>query len=345
MSNARDKRRRMLGVSLGARTMAEALDALPRIAAAADVVELRLDYFEEPYDLGRLLSSRPLPVIVTNRPPREGGRCHALEDERLASLRRAAELGAEYVDVEWDAATPDVLVPLKSAGAQILVSRHSFSEMPPDFTAWADLVIERGADVIKVVGMAHDVRDTLAVFQVFARADRPTIAIAMGEAGLPSRVLALRYDTCFLTYTTLGSGETVAPGQLPIADMVAVYQAGRLSPETAVYGLLGPHVDNDVAAKLNRLLAEAGVGAVAVPFPATRDAGEIVTAFRDLPVAGWHVSGAALQEDVARTLACVSPRARSLGKVNSVTLRDGQLLGDWVAGVAEQLDVWIGQRP
>lgn len=345
-TSARDARQRMIGVSLGPKSMAEALDALPTIAEQADIVEIRLDYFEGPYDLARLLRDRPLPVIVTNRPPREGGRCDQPDDERLAVLRRAAELGAEYVDVEWDAATSEALVPIKAAGARVLVSRHSFSEMPGDFVDWAKLVIERGADVVKIVGMAHDVRDTLPVFRVFEQVDRPAIAIAMGEAGLPSRVLALRYDTCFLTYATLGAGERVAPGQLPISEMNQVFRAGRLSPRTAVYGLLGPHVENDRLADYNAWFERAGVDAVAVAFPARAggevDAADIVAAFRELPVAGWHIHGGELQETVGVALDELAASACRQGKVNSVTLRHERLIGEWVESPAEQFGLWTG---
>src|SRR6266849_6568234 len=97
--------RRLLGVPLGVATMDEAVAALPRLAAEADIVELRLDYFAGPYELTRLMHDRSVPLIVTNRPAREGGRSTASDAERLATLRAAAELGAEYVDVEGDLAT------------------------------------------------------------------------------------------------------------------------------------------------------------------------------------------------------------------------------------------------
>lgn len=343
MTSARDQRRRMIGVSLGAKTMDEALAALPRIAAEADIAEIRLDYFEETYDLPRLLRDRPLPVIVTNRPSREGGRCMLPEDERLAVLRQAAALGAEYVDVEWDAAAPAILEPMKAAGTQILVSRHSFAEMPADFVDWADQMVERGADVVKIVGMARDARDCVPVFQTFQRADHPTVAIAMGEAGLPSRVLALRYDTCFLTYATLGRGERVAPGQLPIADMHRIYRAGYLLPTTAIYGVLGDTDAADDVAAYNEAFAEAEIDAVAVPVLSGRDIGEIIRAYRELPVAGWQIHGDAAQRAGRAVADEISPRARRQGKVNCLTVRADHTLGDWAETLDETLAVWLGR--
>src|SRR4051794_5675734 len=201
-------RMRMLAVAFGASTMAEACEGLPRIREAADCVELRLDRFEEPFDLGVLLRERgSLPVVATLRPPAQGGRCPLPADERLAVLVRAAELGAEYVDLEYDAATPAALAAVRAAGARVIVSRHDFAAMPGGLADewWPDLVAS-GADIVKVVGTAATVLDAWEVFRVFARADRPTIAIAMGPAGLLTRVLALRAPTCFLTYAALERG-------------------------------------------------------------------------------------------------------------------------------------------
>lgn len=329
MSDARQARRRMIGVSLGAKTMAEAMAALPRIAAEADIAELRLDFFQEPYDLERLLAERPLPVIVTNRPPREGGRCAAPDAERVAVLQRAAALGAECVDLEWDAATPEAIGRIKDRGAQVLVSRHSFTEMPADFPDWAEQMVERGADVVKIVGMARDARDTLPVLRVFANADRPTIAIAMGEAGLASRVLALRSDACFLTYATLGSGERVAPGQLPIAEMHEVYHADRLGPMSQVHGILASRIATEVVAAQNADFAARNVDAIAVPFLATAPVSEILRAYRELPVVGWRILDEADQIAAVEAVDALSAVARRERKVNLVVAEGPSLRGEW----------------
>src|SRR3954470_7060846 len=111
-------RQRMVAVAFGPPTMAAARAGLPRIGEVADCVELRLDLFEEAFDLPTLMRSRgQLPVVATLRPPSQGGRSSLAAEERLAVLLRAAELGAEYVDVEFDALTPSSLQALHQAGA------------------------------------------------------------------------------------------------------------------------------------------------------------------------------------------------------------------------------------
>jgi 3-dehydroquinate dehydratase/shikimate dehydrogenase len=333
---------RMLAVAFGPPTMAEALAGLPRIREQADCVELRLDLFEEAYDLPSLLRERgDLPVVATLRPPDQGGKCTLQADERLAVLVKAAELGAEYVDLEFDVATPHALSRLRSAGAQIVLSRHDFSAMPPDLAEnWWPALAELGADVVKLVGAARGVLDCLPVFRAFARADRPTIAIAMGEAGLLTRVLALRDDRCFLTYAALDQGGGTAPGQLTAREMRETYCVERLRPATRVFGLLGPHAEAERLREYNAWFVGDGFDGVAVPFVADADAGRIVSAFRELPVSGWHIHGAELQAGV---VAALDEVRSAQGKVNAVVRRgDGALVGHWVESPREQYDLWRG---
>jgi 3-dehydroquinate dehydratase/shikimate dehydrogenase len=325
--------------------MAEALAGLARAAAEADLAELRLDYFEEPYDLARLLGERACPVVVTLRPRDQGGRSEAAADERLEVLRRAADLGAEYVDLEWDAARPEAVAALKAGGARVIVSRHDFERVPEGFEGWCAELAGRGAEVVKMVGMARDVRDCLAVLRAFQRTDRPTIALAMGEAGLPSRVLSLREERCLLTYAALGPGGGTAPGQPTAAELRGVYHAERLGSGTAVYGLLGHHADVERAAEYNGWFAAARLDAVAVPFVASADAPGIVEAYRELPVAGWHVHGEELQTTVGQALDELSPKACRQGKVNAIVGRGGALVGEWVESPREQFALWTGREP
>ena len=86
--------RTWLGVSLAGANTGAALAEMERLAALADVIELRLDLMAE-FDLAQLLAARPCPVEVTHRPRREGGRFgeeNGTEALRLDVLRQAAAL-------------------------------------------------------------------------------------------------------------------------------------------------------------------------------------------------------------------------------------------------------------
>ncbi len=334
---------RMLAIAFGPPTMAAACAGLSRIREAADCVELRLDHFEEPFNLEVLLRERgSLPVVVTLRPPDQGGRSPLPAAARLEILVDAARRGAEYVDLEWDVATPQAMAALRAEGARVIVSRHDFSGMPAGFAdEWLSELARLEPDVVKVVGTATDVRDCLAVWRALEKADRPAIAIAMGTPGLPSRVLALRSPRCLLTYAALDSGGGTAPGQITAAEMREVYHADRLGPATRVYGLLGAHHEGERLREYNAWFAGEAFDGVAVPFAASAHAGEVVSAFRELPVHGWHVHGADLQRDIVRALDDLGPVARRQDKVNAVVrLGNGSLVGHWVESPREQYDLW-----
>lgn len=323
--------------------MAEALAGLPQIRAQADCVELRLDLFEEPFDLPALLEAcGGLPVVATLRPPEEGGKSPLCAAERLKVLVEAARLGAQYVDLEWNACSAQAIEAVHGEGARVVLSRHDFTAMPPELAErWPAQLAELGADVVKVVGVARDVRDCLPVFRAFGRADRPTIAIAMGEPGLVTRVLALRERHCLLTYAALGQSTSTAPGQLTLDEMRQTYRVARLRPTTRVLGLLGPHAEPARLAEYNTCFSDDGWDGIAVPFGADSDAAGIVSAFRELPVSGWHIHGADMQADVVAALDDLAPSAARQKKANGI-VRDleGGLIGHWVESPREQYEIW-----
>src|SRR5262245_43806775 len=84
-----------------------------RRPATADLVELRLDSVADP-DVAGALARRRQPVVVTCRPPWEGGHFKGSEEERQRLLRQAFDLGAEYVDVEWKAGFDDLISRFRS---------------------------------------------------------------------------------------------------------------------------------------------------------------------------------------------------------------------------------------
>jgi 3-dehydroquinate dehydratase/shikimate dehydrogenase len=68
------------------RRLGGALAAIEEASALADLIELRVDYMENP-NLPILLEKRQRPFIITNRRKEEGGRYRGDEKMRLARLR------------------------------------------------------------------------------------------------------------------------------------------------------------------------------------------------------------------------------------------------------------------
>eukprot|EP00951_Prasinocladus_malaysianus_P020120 scaffold164181_cov37-Prasinocladus_malaysianus.AAC.1 len=65
----------------------------------------------------------------------------------------------------------------------------------------------------------------------------PTIALAMGERGVVTRLLAPKYGG-YLTFAAL-EGRPSAPGQPTLGDMRRLYRAQSQGPGTRVFGIVG----------------------------------------------------------------------------------------------------------
>ncbi len=252
-------------VPIAGEDTAAALSLARRARDLADAVEFRLDLMTS-IDLPHLLADAPLPAVVTCRPIREGGRYCFDEEARLALLRDAAALGAALVDVEWDAAEQLGSV----SPARRIVSRHIFDHTPDDLDGVYRRLLDLEPDVVKIATYAHTLEDALRVVALLARAERPTIAIAMGEAGLLSRLIAGAFPAAFLTFVALDEDHIVAPGQVTLREMRQRYHGHRVRPGTRVFGLLSADANaSPFIAATNRRWAEEGVDAVLLPLQPT----------------------------------------------------------------------------
>jgi 3-dehydroquinate dehydratase/shikimate dehydrogenase len=266
-----------LAIAIAAPDTEAASAALRQAAGRADLAELRLDLMRA-FDLRALLAERPLPVIVTCRPEREGGRWQGSETERLAVLRQAAALGADYVDLEWDVAGE--IASLDRSRTRVILSRHHFSAMPADLEMQAGRLWQAGADVVKLVGAAQWLADCAPVLRLLAAATRPTIAIAMGPHGLISRMMAFCYPHAFLSFAApdpTGLADGTAPGQISLGAMLDIYRVRHITPHTMLIGLLAPDANTSPhVIEGNCWLSQNGLDAVLLPLqPAPDEMGTV----------------------------------------------------------------------
>jgi 3-dehydroquinate dehydratase/shikimate dehydrogenase len=295
-----------------------------------------LDLFSEPPDVQRLISERPCPVIVTCRASIEGGSFGGSEEERLNVLRQAASLGAELVDVERFAFERLGSV----APARVIVSQHDFDSMPSDLIGRWVRIRSLQPDVVKVAGMATEPIDMLPVLDVLAHADIPTIAMAMGPVGVASRILALRYRGCMLTYASLDGGGGTAPGQVSLSEMHQAYNAASISPATSVFGLVAPAIDTGLIATFNRVLRGRQADAVCVPIPSSGPSLELLQRLAIFGFAGFHVHGSA-QEMLQNAATAGEIESDSSDGLNSVSVVDGALKAGHVSTPDEQVQKWL----
>ena len=134
----------------------------------ADLVELRLDYVRDPDVMGAL-AGRRLPVLVTCRPTWEGGRFDGPEERRLALLEEALEMGADYVDIEWQSGLDSLIRDRK--GRNIVISMPDFKDVPRDLGDRYQAMRSTGAEVVKIAVKADCLSDTLALPRSFGADD------------------------------------------------------------------------------------------------------------------------------------------------------------------------------
>jgi len=322
----------MLCVSLMPATTDDALRALADASRTADLAELRLDTMRA-FDLDRLLDHPPCPVIVTYRPVREGGLYDGPEDERLDVLRRAARLGARFIDVEHDALDALGDVP----PARVIASYHNFHETPADLAKIHARLSASGAGVVKVATTARHILDTVPVLRLLRGTSVPTIALAMGERGVLTRILAPKFGGV-LTYAATETGREAAPGQVTVRDLLDLYRYRSIGPTTAVYGVIADPVGHSLSPRIhNAAFAKVGCDAVYLPLWVEGDAAAFVRAMREFGFAGYSVTIPHKQTVMAEADE-IEPVARRIGAVNTLKRRaDGSLLAtntDWTAGMA-----------
>lgn len=287
----------LLCETVAGHSMAELLAGREAVAAA-DMVELRLDGIAD-VDVAGALGGRRRPAIVTCRPVWEGGQFEGSEDERRRLLVDALACGAEYVDIEWRAVREDSGLggfgDLVSAHpSRVVVSTHDFAGVPADVGAEARAMRATGAAVIKVAVTARRLSDTLPLLAIAAGGD--AVVIGMGDAGMPSRLLASRFGS---RWTYAGAG--IAPGQVPASEMVDGFRFRSIGAGTALYGVAGAGaILSPLPGRFNRAFEAAGVDAVCVPLGSS-DADDVRTFTSALGFAGV-VEEPAAADQIARLL-------------------------------------------
>ncbi len=290
-----------------------------RAAADADMVELRLDSVGSP-DVESGLAGRTRPAIVTCRSRLEGGSFAGSETERRQVLAAAVASDAEYVDLEWSAGFTDLIA--QRAGRGIVLSMHDFDGMPDDLDDRVRAMVATGAEIVKVAVRARHLRDCVRLLEMRRRfAAARMVVIGMGEAGLPTRVLAARFQSAWIY-----AGDGVAPGQAPVWELKTEFGIDRISEITVVFGVVGAPARHSVSPAMhNAGFAELGIDAAYLPLPTT-DLEDFFAFAR-----GMHLAGASVtipfKVDVLAHLDQVDERARRIGAVNTIALRDGRWVG------------------
>lgn len=194
------------------------------INQGADLIELRIDGLHDSTGWEKLLPVK-VPVILTNRPEREGGGFKGDENKRVEVLLQGIARGVSCIDIEFSTPEPlreRVMSQAKKSGIAVLMSHHDFS-LTPSIEVLIDMakrLVGAGCDLAKIVTFAGDRKDALRILDFLAQVQDevavPLIAFAMGDAGRITRIAAPVFGSP-IVYAA--AGEATAPGQFDVATM------------------------------------------------------------------------------------------------------------------------------
>ncbi|MBX2870080.1 MAG: type I 3-dehydroquinate dehydratase [Acidiferrobacterales bacterium] len=173
--------------------------------------------------------------LFTLRRHDHGGKFTGTDREQMDIAMQAIDAGAHMVDVEWDnQCVSDML----AQGAPVILSNHDFEGIPTDaeLNDITDRISELRPAAIKMVTTAQSFDDAVRMLQwVSDFGEGPCrIGFAMGGTGEFSRILT----RCFggpITYATFDA--PVAPGQIPVQELLSRYHANAIHQQTRVIGI------------------------------------------------------------------------------------------------------------
>lgn len=316
----------------------EAALAQAAVAAerGAELIEFRIDTLADATtSVAALVAKSPAPCIVTCRPGWEGGDYEGDEPARRAIMRAAVDAQPAYIDVEVAAyrVDPDWQKLVENTGeVGVILSSHDFESRPADLTRRVHAMAGIDAcDVIKLAWRARSLRDNLEAFELLAEPPKRMIALCMGEAGLPSRVLAKKFGS-MLTFAGLEDQSVTAPGQVGVQTLKSLYRWDAITPGTKVYGVIGDPVGHSMSPPImNAGFGEVAHDGVYLPLPIPADYVHFkATVASWLDFAPLQFRGASvtiphkhnLLKFVEEHGGEIEPLAAKIGAANTLTVRD-----------------------
>ena len=209
-----------------------------------DMVEWRADYFLsaidnlEDYlsdsngylniikildDINYIAAEKPL--ILTVRSLAQGGQIQLTRNQLESIYSIASKTGLiDFVDIElydkngvlheeW---VREQIDEAHRCGVKVILSHHDFAKMPQpmEMVEIAKTMYRLGADVCKIAAMAFTKDDAMSLMKTTAYLNNnnigPLIMLAMGEAGMVTRVAGGKYGS---TVTFASGRDQSAPGQ------------------------------------------------------------------------------------------------------------------------------------
>ncbi|MCI8668317.1 MAG: type I 3-dehydroquinate dehydratase [Lachnospiraceae bacterium] len=222
-------------VPIAGRSREEIIRQAERITGVScDLVEIRIDYFEQFEDIGvvgelletlnKIISQ---PVIFTLRTTGEGGEAEISKEKYLEYLKLVLATGmADFIDVELfqgEELVKEIVREAHRLGVKVILSNHDFNKTPVKFEIIARLIKMQSlnADIAKIAVMPSTVDDLLTLLSATHEVNSqfgeiPIVTMSMGKTGILSRMAGQIFGSA-ITFGTVGISS--APGQLEAGEL------------------------------------------------------------------------------------------------------------------------------
>lgn len=299
-----------------------------RQARLADLIELRLDRTGHPGTerLRAFVREAGKPVIVSCPGAEAYGHFEGGLDERLQLLADAAAAGANFVDVDW---TLSLELGEVEGKCHRIVSRHDVESTPEDLEGFLEEVRELlyEGDLVKLATRARRCEDGLRMLRFLRRTGGGLIAFCSGEEGRFTRILAPIFGSPF-TYAAPAhlpgepEPERTAPGQYRAGELHGLLPPGGLTPETAVFGVVGRSASRSWSPRVHGMaLKAARLDAVYVAFE-VESFDEFLELVEDENFRGLSIT-APFKRNALRVAAVADNASEVAGAANTL-VRDGE---------------------
>ena len=203
-----------------------------------DVVEWRVDWFENVFDTDKVLDVakdlqtvlKDTPILFTFRTAKEGGeKAISSEDYKALNMAVAKSGYVDFIDVEaftGEEIVKSMIQEAHSYGVKVIASNHDFANTPEK-----DEIVRRlrkmqtlGADIPKIALMPTCKKDVLTLLEATLEmseqyADRPIITMSMAGTGVVSRLTGETFGSA-LTFGA--ASKASAPGQIGVHELKQV---------------------------------------------------------------------------------------------------------------------------
>lgn len=200
-----------------------------------DLVEWRVDFFQEVTDMGKVLAMldiiskllQDIPLLFTFRSKEEGGEMALSAEDYIALNMEAMESGKiDLIDVELFKGREVLDRLIEKAHHHriyVIVSNHDFQKTPSEEEIVRRLAMARetGGDIPKIAVMPQSSLDVLSLLKATCimkelHPETPIITMSMAGKGVISRI----GGEIFGSAVTFGAVEKAsAPGQLPAEEL------------------------------------------------------------------------------------------------------------------------------